>query len=159
MVGRKVEKELTLRYLPTITLAEMNAMAKAFGGAEDRVVMIAGPDPSKGQALPSRERVLEIIDQVAKQAIEPWEDKASTAKLMAQPPRPGKITREAKVEAIGVSEWTLSNGARVIVKPTDYEADQVSLVGTSPGGLAMASAKAYGDVRFADDIASVGGVG
>jgi len=159
MIGRKAEKELTLKYLPTITLAEMNALAKTFGGADDRVILIAGPDETKAAPLPTKERVLAIIDEVNHQPIEPWQDKASTAKLMAEPPKPGKITKETKLAAINVTEWTLSNGARVIVKPTDYEADQVALLGTSPGGLAMASDKDYNDARFADDIASIGGVG
>jgi zinc protease len=58
-----------------------------------------------------------------------------------------------------VTEWKLSNGVRVIVKPTDYQADQVGLFASAPGGLAMASDKDYNDARFADDLAAIGGVG
>ncbi len=172
MIGRASEKELTQKYLPTITLAEMNALAKTFGGAANRVILIAGPDPAsaagaagatspagKAEPLPTRERVLAIIDEVARRKIEPWEDKAVTGKLMAQPPKPGTITKETQVAAVGVTEWKLSNGARVILKPTDFEADQILLFGTSPGGLAMASDKEFRDAKFADEIAAVGGVG
>jgi zinc protease len=159
MIGRKAEKELTLRYLPTLSLAELNKLAKSYGGADNRVILIAGPDASKAPPLPTKERVLAIIDEVAGRKIEPWEDKSPTAKLMAQPPRPGTITKQGKVDAIGVLDWTLSNGVRVILKPTDYQADQVELVGRSPGGLAMASDKDFADVRFADDIAAIGGAG
>jgi zinc protease len=166
MIGRGLEKELTLKYLPTITLAELNALGKSFGGADNRVILIAGPDrdapanaATKAAPLPTKERVLAIIDEVAKRPIQPWQDKAVTAKLMAELPRPGKITKETKLDAINVTEWTLSNGVRVIVKPTDFEADQVSLLGTSPGGLAMAKDKDFRDAQFGDDIASVGGVG
>jgi zinc protease len=159
MIGRKAETELARKYLPTVTLAEMNSLAKSFGGADNRVILIAGPEAGKAAALPTRERVLAIIDEVARRAIEPWEDKAVTAKLIDPLPRPGKIVKETRREPVGVTEWTLGNGARVIVKPTDYEADQVTLLGTSPGGVAMASDKAYPDARFADDIAAVGGLG
>jgi zinc protease len=159
MVGRTVEKQLTLKYLPTITIAELNALAKAFGGAENRVILIAGPDASKAPPLPTRDHVLSIIEGIGKQAIEPWEDKASAAALMAQPPAAGKIVKETKIEAINVTEWKLSNGVRVIVKPTDYQADQVGLFASAPGGLAMASDKDYNDARFADDLAAIGGVG
>jgi zinc protease len=107
------------------------------------VILIAGPDPGsaarKAQPLPTKDRVLAIVDEVGKRKIDPWEDKAVTAKLLAQPPKPGTITKETKRDAIKVTEWTLSNGVRVIVKPTDFEADQVALLGSSPGGLAMAS--------------------
>lgn len=159
MVGRTVEKELTLKYLATVTVAEMNALAKADGGAANRVIMIAGPEGAKASKLPSEKRVLQIVDEVAHRDIQPWQDKAVTAKLIDPLPRPGKIVKETKVDAIKTTVWTLSNGARVVVKPTDFEADSVSLVGTSPGGLATANDKLYTDARFADDLAAIGGVG
>jgi zinc protease len=158
MIGRKMEKELTLKYLPTVTVAEMNALGKSYGGADNRVILISGPDAAK-TALPSRDRVLAIIDEVARSKIDPWEDRAVTAKLMEKLPTPGKITKETKVEPIEVTEWRLSNGARVIVKPTDYQADQIALLGISPGGLAVVPDKAYRDARFADNLAQLGGVG
>jgi zinc protease len=159
VIGRKAERELTLKYLPTVTVAEMNELAKKFGGADNRVILVAGPDPKKGEALPTRDRVLAIVDEIARRKIEPWEDKVVNAKLMEQLPKTGKIAKETKVEAIGVTVWTLSNGVRVVVKPTDYQADQVALLGSSPGGLAMASDRDYPSARFADEIAAIGGVG
>lgn len=159
MIGRKAEHELTLKYLPTITLAEMNTLARSYGGADNRVILIAGPEGAKAAALPSKERVLAIIDEVAKREIQPWQDKAVSAKLMEALPRPGKIVKETKIDAIKVTEWTLSNGARVIVKPTDFEADQVALLGSSPGGMATAKDKDFADARFADDLAAIGGAG
>jgi len=159
VVGRAAEYELTRSVLPTITLAELNALASSFGGADNRVILIAGPDASKAPALPTRERVLAILDEVAGKKLEPWQDQAIPTQLMAELPKPGTITKEVKRDAIGALEWTLSNGARVIVKPTDYEADQVSLLGSSPGGLAIASDAAFHNARFADDIAAIGGVG
>lgn len=159
MIGRTAEKELSLKFLPTITLAELNVLGKTYGGADNRVILIAGPDASKAAPLPTRDNVLAIIDEVARRKIDPWEDKAVTQALMAQAPKPGKIVKQSKVDAIDVTEWTLSNGARVIVKPTDYQADQVSLLGSSPGGLAIASDKQFADARFGAAIAGLGGVG
>ena len=159
VVGRKAESALARKILPTITLAEMNELGRSFGGADNRVILIDGPEAGKAAALPSRERVLAIIDEVAHRPIQPWEDRAVTAALIDQPPKPGRIVKETKREPIGVTEWTLSNGVHVVVKPTDFEADSVSLLGSSPGGLAMASDKAYPDARFADDVAAIGGVG
>jgi len=47
----------------------------------------------------------------------------------------------------------------VIVKPTDYEIDNVSISGLSPGGEAMVADKDYPNARWADDIVDLGGVG
>lgn len=159
MIGRKAESALARKILPTITLAEMNELGRSFGGADNRVILIDAPQAGKAAALPSRDRVLAIVDEVSHRKIDPWEDKAVTAKLMERAPGPGKIVKEGKRDDVGVTEWTLSNGVHVVIKPTDFQADQVALLGTSPGGLAIASNKAYADARFADDIAAIGGVG
>lgn len=156
MIGREAERDLTLQVLPLITLDELNALARSFGGAEDRVIGIVGPE---GKPLPSEERVRAIVAEVGKGAIEPWEDKAVVAPLMATKPQPGKIVKEAKLDALGVTEWRLANGVRVLVKPTDFEKDAVVITGSSPGGLAMASDKQYADARFADEVVGMGGVG
>lgn len=156
MIGRKAESKLTKEILPTITVAELNDLAGKFAGPDTRVVLISGPD---GKPLPDQRRVLEIVDQVQHSDVPAWEDKAPSQALMAKPPTPGKIVKEKTVDKVGVTEWTLSNGARVILKPTDFEADNVLITATSPGGEAMASDKDYDSARFADDVAKIGGVG
>ena len=155
MIGRTAERDLTQALLPKITLAELNQLARSYGGAENRAITISGPD---GKPLPAQERVLAIIDEVAGARLEPWVDRPPPATLMAAPPKPGAITAERQIAELGVTEWTLGNGARVIVKPTDFDADSVLLRGSSPGGLATASAAQYPHARFADDIAALGGV-
>ena len=156
MIGRVAEKETTLKLLPTITLSELNSLAATFGGADNRVIAIAGPE---GQPQPTKERILAIVNEIGKTAIEPWEDKAVTTALMAVPPKPGTIKKETKIASLGTTEWLLSNGVRVIAKPTDFEADQVAISGSSPGGLAMAKDKEFANARHADALAQIGGVG
>ncbi|MEJ7596734.1 MAG: insulinase family protein [Kofleriaceae bacterium] len=156
VIGREAERDLTLRVLPTVSLAELNLIARSFGGADNRVVVIVGPE---GKPLPTKDRVLAIMDEVGKRDVLPWADKAAATTLLAKPPVPGKVVSETRNDAVGVLEWKLSNGARVIVKPTDFEADTVIVDGQSPGGLATASAALYRHARFADDLARVGGAG
>jgi zinc protease len=156
VIGREAERDLTLQFLPTISLAELNLTARGFGGADNRVISITGPD---GKPLPTKERVLAIVDEVTKSEIEPWVDKPAPTTLLTKAPTPGTITKETKNDKVGLTEWTLSNGARVIVKPTDYEADTVILDGLSPGGLATADAALYPHARFADTIAGISGAG
>jgi zinc protease len=156
MLGRVAEHEKTVELMPSIKLADLNKLATTFGGAANRVVIVNGPD---GKPLPDEKRVLAIIAEVEKSSVTPWEDKASNAPLMTAMPTPGKVTKESRIDRIDVTEWTLSNGVRVIVKPTDFSADAVSINGSSPGGLAMATDAQYPYARFADDIVSLGGAG
>ncbi len=156
MIGRKAERDLAVKYLPQITVADLNALAKSFGGSDNRVIMISGPE---GKPLPDAKKVLAIVDEVQKGNVEAWQEAATTAKLMATPPTPGKVTKESKIDAIGVTEWTLSNGIKVLLKPTDFDAEQVTVSGDSPGGLAKADNKIWPSARFADDVVGLGGVG
>jgi zinc protease len=156
MVGPQREKDLSLEILPTLTLAELNKLGTSFGGAEGRVILISGPE---GKPLPSKERVLAIVDEVNKSQVAPFEDSAPTTALMEKAPTPGKITGEKKIDKIGVTEWTLSNGVKVIVKPTDFEIDSVLIGGSSPGGEATVSDKEYPNARWGDEVAGLGGVG
>ena len=158
MIGRAAERDFTLKDLPLITVQELNDLAKSFGGAENRAIALAGPE---GKPLPTEKRVLEIIAEVEKTKIDPWEDKAVNTALIAsgKQPKPGKVTKEKTLDSIGTTEWTLSNGATVVLKPTDFEADAIALSGDSPGGLAVATAKQFPNARFADDVAGIGGVG
>ncbi len=156
MIGRVAERDLTNEILPKITVDELNQLAKKFGGADNRAILISGKD---GAPLPTKERVLAIIDEVQKADVPAWEDKAPQQALMKTPPTPGKIVKETKVDKIDVTEWTLSNGVKVVFKPTDYELDAVDIEGSSPGGEAMAKDKDYPDARWADEVVAIGGVG
>jgi len=156
VIGPKAERDLALQMLPGITLADLNQLAKTAGGASNRVILYSGP---VDKPAPTKARLQAIIDEVGKQRLEPWVDKAPPSELMTQLPEPGTIVAETHDAKLGTTEWKLSNGARVIVKPTDFAADNVLLAGSSPGGLAMASNPRYNDARFADLIAAIGGVG
>jgi zinc protease len=156
IVGPQVEKTLALEILPTLTIAELNKLGTSFGGEDSRVILISGPE---GKPLPAKERLLAIAAEVAAAKLEPWEDAAPQTALMDKAPKPGKITKETKNDKAGVTEWTLSNGVRVVVKPTDFAIDNVLISGNSPGGNALAKNADYNSTRWADDIADLGGVG
>ncbi len=155
VVGPTAERDLAVKLLPGITLAELNSLAKSGGGADNRVILYSGPDD---KPVPTQERLKAIVDEVGKSTVDAWLDKPPPTTLMATPPKPGKITSETKNDKLGTIEWKLSNGARVIVKSTDFDADSVLLSGTSPGGLAVANNAQFNDARFADNVASLGGV-
>jgi zinc protease len=156
VIGPKAERDLAIKLLPGIQLSELDQLAKGAGGADNRVILYSGPDD---KPKPTKEKLAAIIDEVQKSKLEPWVDKAPPTTLMASIPKPGTITKETKNDKLGVTEWTLSNGARVIVKPTDFDADTVLLSGVSPGGLNMANAALYPDARYADTIVGLSGAG
>jgi zinc protease len=68
-----------------------------------------------------------------------WTETVSEAPLVATAPAAGRVVEEKKVPELGVTEWKLSNGVRVVVKPTDFKADEVTIQAYSPGGTGLVS--------------------
>ncbi len=66
---------------------------------------------------------------------------------------------EGVIDDIGVHIWDLSNGIRVLLKPTDFKDDQIVFQGFSPGGTSLASDEAYVAASTATAIVGLGGVG
>ena len=157
---RTVEDEYALNrtILPTVTLDEVNAAARRYAALRDRVVLVSGPARAD-LAPPSEARLAFVADSVARSEIAAWTETVSDAPLLAQAPPPGRVVREELVPEVGVVRWTLSNGARVVLKPTDFKEDEIIFAATSPGGLSLLPDSAYLFGRTATAAVQVGGVG
>ncbi|MGK2858437.1 MAG: M16 family metallopeptidase [Thermoanaerobaculia bacterium] len=156
MPGLEAELSLYERFLPEITLTEMNAMASAWGGSSNRVVLMSGPDKTP---LPAAESLPALVRTAEAKLLEPWSDGAPVGPLVKTPPASGSVVATRTDELLGLTEWTLSNGIRVVLKPTDFQNDEIILSGFSPGGSSLASDAEWADARFGSSIAAEGGVG
>jgi zinc protease len=156
MPGPEGELALHEKLLPTFTVEELSGLAKAIAASSSRVIMMSGPDKMK---KPAPERLLALVTETEKKEVAPYEDAVAAGPLMAQKPAPGKIVSRRAIPEIGVTEWKLSNGARVVVKPTTFRNDEVRLSGFSPGGHSLVKDGDYDAARFSGTIAHQGGLG
>ena len=81
------------------------------------------------------------------------------APLLDPLPAPGKIASTTTIESLGITEWRLSNGARVVLKPTDFKADEVLFRAISPGGTSLAPDRDFVAAVTADQVIAEGGLG
>jgi len=156
MPGRAVELDLVKKFLPTITLEEVNQRVEAWTSRKDRVVMASG---AARDQMPKEEQLLAIVDQVSSRDIKAYEELEVGDTLMAKAPAAGSITAEETVDGIGVTVWTLSNGAKVVVKPTDFKNDEVLFRAISPGGTSLTDDRNYWSANSSDGIVSESGLG
>ncbi len=154
--GHVAERTLALTALPDVTADEVAEVLRSFRGTVNRTITIEGPKPD---LLPTRAAVEALAARVAASEPAPWHDAVADGPLVAEPPAPGKIVAERTIDAIGVTEWTLANGARVVVKPTDFEADKIAIAASSPGGLATVTDRDHTQASHAEALLGVGGVG
>lgn len=138
MLGIAREVELGTALAPTVTLDEVNAVARATLTDSNRVVLVAAP-AQPDVALPTQADLLGVFARARGAVMAAYVDSVTDAPLIATPPTPGRITAERTLPETGIIEWTLSNGARMLVKPTDFKADEVLFAARSPGGTSLVS--------------------
>jgi zinc protease len=137
MPGVEYEVDLVRAYLPAVTVAEVNAIAKARLTTGSKVVLVTLPEKD-GVTPPTVEDLKAVEARVAAMDIG-----APEAEQAVQPPidapAPGSIsaTDTSLVEPLGFTRWTLSNGIDVYWKKTDFKDDEVLFRGQSPGGLSL----------------------
>lgn len=156
--GSEAEHELQMQILPQVTLAEINELARTRPPAGNRVIMVRAPE-KEGVAVPTEAALLAIAQAVKSSTIEPYQDIIVNQPLIAEMPEPSAIVEEDSVPELELTEWRLANGVRVLLKPTDFQTDQVMLRGVSPGGSSLVPDSLYMDALLATSAAGVGGLG
>ena len=155
--GIEYEYKIAQELLPTITLAEVNTLARRWITDENRVIIAQSPIKDS-VAVPTREGILAAFDRASKSTVAAYTESLSGESLVASAPAPGKIV-SSKPLPIQAVEWKLSNGARVIVKPTDFKADQVLFSAYSPGGNSLASDADFMSAALSAQVIGLGGLG
>ncbi|MQY76610.1 MAG: hypothetical protein GH155_03185 [Spirochaeta sp.] len=91
--------------------------------------------------------------------ISPYRDTLQDKPLIPVMPGGGSIVHEKRIENLGVTEWSLSNGVRVILKPTDFKNNEILLGAYSPGGHSLAADSDYVAAVTASALVREGGIG
>ena len=130
-----IEKEFVYvkAMLPAITLNEVNEVSKEIKDQQNLFVYMSGPETNNNTA-PTDKELLAIIDAKTKAEIKPYEEKAVASSLLSKIPTPGKVLAVTKNALLGTTEYKLSNGVTVTLKPTDFKSDQIIMGATRPGG-------------------------
>lgn len=155
--GIDFEYNFYVNNIGKITLAEMNALAGKFISDQNRVIVVEGPDKEKGK-LPNQQTVLSWINSTDNN-LTPYVDNVSTKPLMDKLPIPSTTVRAVNDDSLATATLTLSNGVKIILRPTDFKNDQILISGYSFGGTSLASDEDFTSANLAGDIIGSSGVG
>ena len=156
--GIVYEFGLNQRFLPEITLAEVNSLAEDWMPDRNRLVVITAPESDR-PSLPSEGTLAAVIDTADGAPLRAYVDTVSTQPLLARPPSAGTIVTTSTNEALGITEWRLSNGVRVLLKPTMFKQDEILFRAVSPGGTSLASDRDFIPAATAAAVIAQGGLG
>ncbi|WP_298520252.1 pitrilysin family protein [uncultured Kordia sp.] len=143
--------------LPTVTLGEINIVINQYLRDTNTVIVLTGPEKEDAPKI-TEAQVLEVLKSVKTKDIKPYEDKAVGNELISELPDPGKVINKSTNPAIGVTTMTLSNGARVVYKKTDFKNDEILFSAYSLGGTSLYSDEDYKAIGFANGGLSEAGV-
>ena len=155
--GIEMESEYYKAFMPTITLAEINGLAQKWISNENRVVIITAPESAANPA-PAETDIRKVLEEVQNQQIEKYADEISSEPLMKAIPVAGKVTGEKKIGEVEATEWTLSNGMKIVFKQTDFKDDEIIFTGYSKGGWSLYPQSDNISASFASTIMDMSGI-
>lgn len=155
--GIEAEFQLVQGLLPTIGLPEVNALAEAWITEANRVILAAVPE--QAGPPPTEEELLAVFRRARDTEVAAYAEAAPVEALMDPLPEAGTIASEEYVAELDTRIWTLGNGARVLVKATDFQDDEVLVQAWAPGGISLAPDELLIPARTAAAVLGQGGIG
>lgn len=149
MPGIEWEYQNMGKILSSIKLEQVNGLIKDFIKNDNRVVVITSPE-KEGLKKVTEKEVLEAL-VVNTKDLKPYEDKAVASSLLRKPIKEGAIVKKETNDKIGTTTLTLSNGAKVTYKKTDFKNDEILLEAISFGGTNMYSNEEIKKTQFANN--------
>lgn len=147
----------TKEFLPSVTLSQTNEVVKKMIKDDSRVIVMTGPQKKEVQ-MPTEALVLKTFDDVKMADLKPYEEKATIKNLIKPFKSEGKIAKTETDAKLGTTTWTLSNGAKVTFKKTDFKDDEIAFSARSLGGSNLISDADFIKTQFAFPALAEAGV-
>ena len=141
-----------------INVDMVNATLKQLITPDNRVLIALMPDNAEG-VYPTEEQFAAALASVDGEEIEAYKEELKAEPLIENLPKPGKIVKETKLSQWDATEWTLSNGVKVIVKPTTFKDNEIQFSAIALNGTSTVPASKANSLIFMDEILGENGLG
>lgn len=156
--GIEIEYNLAKSLLPAIPEAVFNEYASHLIHADNVAILVSQP-ATMAMDVPEEKAMLNALTEVISADYEPYVDEVITEPLISELPKPGTIVKEKDNADLGCKEFTLSNGVKVLVKPTDYANDEILFQMFKAGGKSSYPSDEAADVLGLDLVLEVSNIG
>lgn len=140
--GITYEYRMYEKYLPGISLKEVNDLTQKYITYKNTVVMVGGPE-KEGSAMPDKKELARVLEEVKSKEILPYIDTEKDRPLITESLEQKKILSRTVNEEVGLIMLTLSNGIKVVLKQTDFKNDEILFTAFSPGGNSLVKEPRY----------------
>ena len=155
--GSIKEVEYTSEILPSITVDDLKNYFNNYIKAENQIINIKAPNYIK--SLPNRDEIDQLIDKVRQKDIEPYQFILKEAELIEEELKGSKIIKRKKYPKSDVHQIILNNGAKILLKQTDFKKDKINFSAFSSGGFSTASLEKLDSAKYTEDILGSADIG
>jgi len=134
--GIEWEMETVKAVMPMINATVLKQVADRYISENNIVFNIQAPQ-KESIVLPAEDEVLAALTGMKDLEIEAPKVAQVDGNLVKKAPKAGKIKKTKYIESLGVTEWTLKNGVRVAIKPTEFKQDEIQMFAYSLGGMTL----------------------
>lgn len=132
--GEWEDMKLTEYLLPKISLLSIDQFCNQYISSPNRDVIIVGPEKDKDK-LPDMQTVEKWLSDVLQEDIAvPTDADVKNQQLIVKKPSKSKITSQKVIDGINVTELVLSNGLKIVIKPTPFENSLIRFTSFGIGG-------------------------
>lgn len=156
--GIEYEYEFAKTYLEGIGLDEVNEVVARLIKEQNRVVYMTAPE-KEDITLPTTDEILAWVAESEQLTPDPLEEKEIDANLIKADIEPGKVVSSVKIDRADAELLTLSNGAKIYLKQTDYKNDEIRFSAYRSGGVSLASDEDYWSASLASNVVILSGIG
>ena len=151
--------KFNMNEIEKIQLEELNKLVQEWITNGENEVITVQMQEKAGAKIPTEADIQALIAKVKTQKMPKYRLVLADKPLLAEIPKSGKVLTEKLLKEIGATEITFLNGAKVILKPTDFHNDQVLFSAFSKGGSSLYDIKDENNANNAGAIVSMSGLG
>ena len=154
------ESQIYKMVVPQLPLEAVNAYAKQLVCQSDtNLVSMVLMREAEGAVYPTEKELADIVKQVRSEKLEAYVDNVKQEPLMAQLPKPGKIKKTVENKQLGYKQLTLSNGAKVVLKKTDFKDNEILFSANAKVGYSALEKSDYPSIMLMSEAWGASGLG
>ena len=155
MTGEEWEYQMVQQILPMVNVDMLNQVAQQLVTDANLIISFQAPIEA---VLPTEKEATELLAAVKNEEIAAPVEEAIRENLVENAPKAGKIKKVTMNSSLGTTEWLLSNGVRIVIKPTEYKQDEILFSAFSKGGQSLVATEDLVSALLATDVVSVSGI-
>ena len=153
--------QIMQQIVPNIPVQAINELAKELISDSDKnLVVMEWAQEADGKQYPTEQDMAAAVAAARAEQLQAYVDNVKDEPLVdVSKIKKGKIKKETENKVLGYKELTLSNGATVILKKTDFKDDEVQMQAFAKGGKSKYGEADYANLKVFDQVIGYSGIG